>query len=105
MRLALTAVDPLMASTRSQFDIEWRSGVCGGRTTFSTLQLELPQMLDGEHTGLAVAYGSVSILAGFLAVAVTTNLGSGRTALAASPFSTAPSAWPLASVRPGRADA
>ena len=50
------------------------TGLCGALTTFSTMQLELLRMLDGEHFGLAVAYACVSVLAGFLAVAVATNL-------------------------------
>jgi CrcB protein len=50
------------------------TGVCGALTTFSTMQLELLRMLDGEHVVLAIAYGGVSVLAGFLAVALATNL-------------------------------
>jgi CrcB protein len=50
------------------------TGFCGALTTFSTMQLELLRMLDGEHFGLAVAYAGVSVVAGFLAVAVATNL-------------------------------
>jgi len=50
------------------------TGLCGALTTFSTMQLELLRMLDGEHVALAVAYAGVSVLAGFLAVAVATNL-------------------------------
>jgi fluoride ion exporter CrcB/FEX len=38
------------------------------------MQLEILRMLDGSHYGLAIAYGAVSICAGFAAVAVTTNL-------------------------------
>lgn len=50
------------------------TGFCGALTTFSTLQLELLRMLDAGDVGLALAYAAVSIGAGFLAVAVTTNL-------------------------------
>jgi CrcB protein len=50
------------------------TGFCGALTTFSTMQLELLRMLDGEYFGLAVAYAGVSVLAGFLAIAVATNL-------------------------------
>jgi len=50
------------------------TGLCGALTTFSTMQLELLEMLDGERVWLAVAYTSVSVAAGFLAVAVATNL-------------------------------
>jgi CrcB protein len=50
------------------------TGLCGGLTTFSTMQLELLRMLDRDQVGLAVAYALVSIAAGFLAVAAATNL-------------------------------
>jgi fluoride exporter len=50
------------------------TGVCGGLTTFSTMQVELLRMLDAGDVGLAVAYAGVSIVAGFLAVAMATNL-------------------------------
>ena len=50
------------------------TGLCGALTTFSTMQVELLRMLDGDHAGLALAYALISVLAGFLAVAVTTNL-------------------------------
>ncbi|MGZ8481988.1 MAG: fluoride efflux transporter CrcB [Candidatus Limnocylindria bacterium] len=50
------------------------TGLCGALTTFSTMQLELLRMLDGEHFLLAVAYAGVSVVAGFLAVALATNL-------------------------------
>jgi len=50
------------------------TGLCGALTTFSTMQLELLRMLDGEHFFLAAAYAAVSVVAGFLAVAVATNL-------------------------------
>jgi CrcB protein len=50
------------------------TGVCGALTTFSTMQVELLKMLDGRHVGLAVSYAGASLLAGFLAVAVATNL-------------------------------
>jgi CrcB protein len=50
------------------------TGLCGALTTFSTMQLELLGMLDGEHFVLAIAYAGVSVLAGFLAIACATNL-------------------------------
>lgn len=50
------------------------TGLCGALTTFSTMQVELLQMLDRSQLGLAVGYAAGSIVAGFLAVAVATNL-------------------------------
>jgi CrcB protein len=50
------------------------TGLCGALTTFSTMQLELLQMLDQGEGGLAAGYAAVSVAAGFLAVAATTNL-------------------------------
>jgi CrcB protein len=50
------------------------TGLCGGLTTFSTMQVELLQMLDHERFPLALGYSGASIAAGFLAVWVATNL-------------------------------
>jgi CrcB protein len=50
------------------------TGVCGGLTTFSTMQLELLRMLDGDHYALAAGYAAASVVLGFLAVALSTNL-------------------------------
>ena len=50
------------------------TGLCGGLTTFSTMQLELLQMLDQDRYGLAAGYALVSVGGGFLAVALATNL-------------------------------
>lgn len=44
------------------------TGVCGTLTTFSTLQLELFEMVDAGHVGLAVAYILATLAAGFLVV-------------------------------------
>jgi fluoride exporter len=50
------------------------TGVCGALTTFSTMQVELLRMLDADLVGLAVAYAAASIVVGFVAVVVATNL-------------------------------
>ncbi len=50
------------------------TGLCGGLTTFSTMQLELLDMLDQARYGLAAGYAVVSIGGGFVAVALATNL-------------------------------
>ena len=44
------------------------TGICGTLTTFSTVQLELFEMVDGGHLGHAVAYLGVTLVAGFLCV-------------------------------------
>ncbi|MDX6605080.1 MAG: fluoride exporter [Solirubrobacterales bacterium] len=43
-------------------------GICGTLTTFSTLQLELFDLVDGGHTGLAAAYCAATLAVGFLSV-------------------------------------
>jgi fluoride exporter len=50
------------------------TGICGALTTFSTMQIELLDMLDEQRIGLAAAYALISVGAGFLAVAIATNL-------------------------------
>ncbi len=54
------------------------TGFCAALTTFSTLQLELLEMLDDARYALAAAYAVVSILAGLAAVALTTHLAGAR---------------------------
>jgi CrcB protein len=48
------------------------TGLCGALTTFSTLQLELFQMLDAGHLGLAAAYAAASLAGGFACVHLAT---------------------------------
>ena len=42
------------------------TGICGTLTTFSTLQLELFEMVDAGRLALAAAYVAVTLGAGFL---------------------------------------
>jgi fluoride exporter len=44
------------------------TGICGTLTTFSTLQLELFQMIDGGHLAIAGAYVVATLVVGFLFV-------------------------------------
>jgi fluoride exporter len=48
------------------------TGLCGALTTFSTLQLELFEMLDAGHSGLAAAYAAASLAGGFACVHLAT---------------------------------
>src|SRR5919199_491935 len=50
------------------------TGLCGALTTFSTMQIELLEMLDDSRYALAGSYALVSVAAGFAAVAAATNL-------------------------------
>jgi fluoride exporter len=50
------------------------TGFCGALTTFSTMQLELLQMLDHGEGALAAAYMATSLVGGSMAVALGTNL-------------------------------
>ena len=50
------------------------TGICGALTTFSTMQIELLRMLDADRIGLAIGYAGASILLGFGAVVIATNL-------------------------------
>jgi fluoride exporter len=44
------------------------TGICGTLTTFSTMQLELFEMVDGGFLGLAAVYCAVTIAVGYLLV-------------------------------------
>jgi CrcB protein len=48
------------------------TGFCGAYTTFSTMQVELLRMVDGDRYGLALGYATASIAAGFAAIWLAT---------------------------------
>lgn len=48
------------------------TGLCGGLTTFSTMQVELAKMMKAHDYRLALVYAVVSIVAGFAAIHVAT---------------------------------
>ena len=50
------------------------TGVCGGLTTFSTMQVETVTMLEHGNRALAAGYTAASIAAGLLAVVLATAL-------------------------------
>ena len=50
------------------------TGLCGGLTTFSTMQVETLKMIEAHHYGLAAGYTAASIAAGLIAVYVATVL-------------------------------
>lgn len=50
------------------------TGLCGALTTFSTMQVELLEMLRTERWLLAGSYAAISVLAGFAAVLLASNL-------------------------------
>jgi fluoride exporter len=48
------------------------TGFCGALTTFSTIQLELLEMIDADRFGLAFLYLAASVLAGLIGVQAAT---------------------------------
>jgi CrcB protein len=48
------------------------TGLCGGLSTFSTMQLELLRMIDARAWGMVAAYTAASVVAGYLAVHIAT---------------------------------
>jgi CrcB protein len=56
------------------------TGFCGALTTFSTVQVELVEMIDAGRVGLACLYVGVSIVVGLAAVELATVVGRRRAA-------------------------
>ncbi|CAM2848269.1 camphor resistance protein CrcB [Mycobacterium intermedium] len=50
------------------------TGLCGGLTTFSTMQVETVRMIEHGHWTLAISYTVVSITLGLLAVHLATAM-------------------------------
>jgi CrcB protein len=50
------------------------TGVCGGLSTFSTMQVEIFKMISAHDWGLAVSYAAASIAAGYAAIRLATVL-------------------------------
>ena len=50
------------------------TGLCGGLTTFSTMQVETIKMIEHHHYGLAAGYTLASIAAGLVALYTATAL-------------------------------
>jgi fluoride exporter len=50
------------------------TGLCGGLSTFSTMQVELLQMIDARDWGLACGYAAASIVGGYAAVHLATTM-------------------------------
>src|SRR5438067_10626920 len=50
------------------------TGLCGGLTTFSTMQIELVQMLDAHCYGRAALYIAASVAGGYAAVLLASAL-------------------------------
>ena len=48
------------------------TGLCGGLSTFSTMQVELLKMIDARAYVLATLYAAVSIVCGFAAIYIAT---------------------------------
>jgi CrcB protein len=48
------------------------TGLCGGLSTFSTMQVELLKMLDVRAFGLAAGYAAASVVAGYAALHLAT---------------------------------
>ena len=50
------------------------TGLCGGLSTFSTVQVELLDMIDARAWALAIGYTVASVLAGYVAIHLATTV-------------------------------
>ena len=50
------------------------TGLCGGLSTFSTMQVEILKMIDAHAWDLAIGYAAASVVAGFAAIYLATSL-------------------------------
>jgi fluoride exporter len=50
------------------------TGICGGLSTFSTMQVEIAKMLSAHAWGLAAGYAAASIAAGYAAIHLATAI-------------------------------
>ncbi len=50
------------------------TGLCGGLSTFSTMQVEILKMLSAHAYGLALGYTAASVAAGYAAIHLATSL-------------------------------
>lgn len=50
------------------------TGLCGGLSTFSTMQVEILKMIDAHDWALALEYTAASIVAGYTAIQVASAL-------------------------------
>jgi CrcB protein len=50
------------------------TGICGGLSTFSTMELEILKMISAHDWGLAAGYAAASIVAGYAALHLGTAL-------------------------------
>jgi fluoride exporter len=50
------------------------TGLCGGLSTFSTMQVEILKMIDAHAWGLAIGYAATSVVVGYAAIHLATAM-------------------------------